>query len=717
MTATGATATANGRPTDKSLASPALAKRQGSSGFSRRYRDIIIAVTLFIVIDLGVLVLNFYTSFQIGEDALGVNLAGRQRMLSQRMTKAVLTLDIEQRDGRDGAAALDELRKAVALFDASFKGFQNGATVPGGDGKPVYLKAAEGAPAAKALEDAGVIWSAYQLALAPVLEARATPEQMAEAVAFARANNVKLLGLMNGLTTALEVNASQRATNLRMVQAAGILLALLNFAYILYKFLSSLRRADSAILEANEENAEILGSVREGLFLLYGDLTLGTQISASVKTLLGRQAAPGDSLLELLQPLLFDKDLTDAREYLQLLFSPHVRENLVQNINPLTSVEVNPTGASGVEERKYLSFSFNRVMDGATVRHLLVTMQDITPRMVLEKQLDAERSRARKEFSSLVQALKADSDTLRQFVERAEVQLLQVNDLLRSVSEVTGNAETRKVIDQVFRLIHAFKGEASALDLELLAGLANQFEDGLQTLRNAPQITGESLLNLPLPLENLLEKITLFRQITRAQAPQGAVAPGADDGTHASDPLAPLYSLAQTVARDLGKQVKTQIVFENQASPALLNRPALNNIAIQLIRNAVAHGIETPAERVSAGKPEAGALVLQLGYKDTGDIELRLRDDGSGLNLARIRERLLQLGWYSAEDLKDVSDSQVMMHIFRPGFSTSDVNLHAGRGVGLDVVHALVQGLGGHIRLQSTPGAGTEFSVTVPVNA
>jgi len=711
MTATGATTSAGSRPTDKS---PASAKRQGASGFSKRYRDIIIAVTLFIVIDLGVLVLNFYTSFQISEDAVGVNLSGRQRMLSQRMTKAVLTLDIEQRDGRDGAAALDELRKAVALFDTSFKGFQNGATVPGGDGKPVYLKAAEGAPAAKALEEAGVIWSAYQLALAPVLEARAAPEQMAEAVAFARANNVKLLGLMNNLTTALELNASQRATNLRMVQAAGILLALLNFAYILYKFLSSLRRADSAILEANEENAEILGSVREGLFLLHSDLTLGTQISASVKSLLGRQAVPGDRLLELLQPLLFDKDLTDAREYMELLFSPHVRENLVQNINPLTSVEVNLTGARGVEERKYLSFSFNRVMDGGNVRHLLVTMQDITPRMVLEKQLDAERSRARKEFSSLVEALKADSGTLRQFVERAESQLLQVNDLLRSVSEVTGNAETRKVIDKVFRLIHSFKGEASALNLELLAGLANQFEDGLQTLRNSPEITGESLLNLPLPLENLLEKITVFRQITSAQAPLGGVVPGATDG---NDPLTPLYTLAQTVARDLGKQVKTRVMFENQASPALLNRPELNNIAIQLIRNAVAHGIEAPTDRLAAGKPDAGTLVLQLGIKDSGDIELRLRDDGSGLNPARIRERLLELGWYSEEDIKDLTDRHVMMQIFRPGFSTSGVNLHAGRGVGLDVVQELVQSLSGHIRLQSTPGAGTEFIVTVPTNA
>lgn len=722
MTATTATATESGqfRPADKPRATAAPAKRRGQapSGFWSRYRDIIIAVTLFIVIDLGVLVLNFYTSFQISEDAVGVNLSGRQRMLSQRMTKAVLTLDIEQRDGRDGAAALDELRKAVGLFDQSFKGFQTGATVPGGDGKPVFLKAAEGAAAIQALEEAAAIWGPYQMALAPVLEARATPEQLAQAVAFARANNVKLLGLMNNLTTALETNASQRATNLRMVQAAGILLALLNFAYILYKFLSSLRRADSAILAANEENAEILGSVREGLVLLHPDLTLGTQISTSVKTLLGRQAVPGDRLLELLQPLLFEKDLNDARDYMDLLFTPHVRENLVASINPLSSVEVKITNARGVEERKFLSFSFNRVMQDGAVRHLLVTMQDITPRMVLEKQLDAERSRARKEFSSLVQALKADSGVLRQFVGRAESQLLQVNDLLRSVSEVTGSAETRKVIDKVFRLIHSFKGEASALNLELLAGLANQFEDELQTLRDAPEISGESLLNLPLPLENLLEKITVFRQIATASAPAPAAAVEPAPVVGLPDPMAHLVNLAQSVAKDLGKQIRIRVILDNQASPQqLLQQPDLDSIAIQLIRNAVAHGIETPAERQAASKPEAGSLVLQLGLKDNGDTELRLRDDGCGLNPAHIRERLLKLGWITEEGLKDLSDRQVLGYIFKPGFSTSGLSMHAGRGVGLDVVQQLTQSLGGQLRLQSSPGVGTEFIVTVPALA
>ena len=717
MTATAATASQTPREMDKSRLTAASnrAKRSAPRGTWSRYRDIIVAVTLFIVIDLGVLVLNFYTSFQIGEDAVGVNLSGRQRMLSQRMTKALLTLDIEQREGRDGAAALDELRKAVALFDQSFKGFQTGATVPGGDTKPVFLKAAEGAAAITSLEEAAAIWGPYQITLAPVLEARATPEQMVKAVDFARANNVKLLGLMNNLTTALEMHASQRATNLRMVQAAGILLALLNFAYILYKFLSSLRRADSAILAANEENAEILGSVREGLFLLYADLTLGTQISASVKTLFGRHAVPGDRLLELLRPLLFEKDLIDARDYMSLLFTPHVRENLVASINPLSAVEVNISAAHGVTERRFLSFSFNRVMENNAVRHLLVTMQDITPRMVLEQQLDAERSRARKEFSSLVQALKTDSGTLRQFVNRAESQLLQINDLLRSVSEVTGNIETRKVIDKVFRLIHSFKGEASTLNLELLAGLANQFEDELQTLRNAREITGDSLLNLPLPLENLLEKITVFRQI--ASAPPVVV-----DSSHAkaiSDPTVHLVELAQAVAKDLGKQVKTRVILDNQASPMLLSQmPDLDSIAIQIIRNAVAHGIETPTQRQAVGKPAAGLLTLQLGIKDNGDTELRLRDDGCGLSLPLIRERLLKLGWYTEEGLQELSERQLRGQIFKPGFSTSgDTNLHSGRGVGLDVVQQLTLGLSGQLRLQSTPGLGTEFIVTIPANA
>lgn len=687
----------------------------GTQSFWQRYRVIIIAVTLFIVIDLGVLVLNFYTSFKISEDAVGVNLSGRQRMLSQRMTKALLTLDIEQRDGRSTTAARDELKLAVGLFEKSLQGFEAGATVPGGDGKPVYLPAAAGAAAQKAVSNALTLWQPYRQQLTPVLEGRETPAELADAVAYARANNVKLLGLMNDLTTALEKNATDRANFLRLVQAGGILLALLNFAYILYKFLSSLRRADAAILEVNEENREILGTVREGLFLLQPDFTLGTQISASVGGLLGKAPKPGDRLLDLLGPLLFEKDLNDARDYMELLFSPHVRENLVQGINPLTSVEVRAVNALGLEERKFLSFSFSRVVDAGQVRHLLVTMQDITPRIALEKQLEAERSRARQEFTSLVHALQTDANTLRSFVSRAESQLLQVNDLLRSLSDPQ-SSDTRKTLDKIFRLVHTFKGEAAALDMELLADMAHHFEDELQRLRNLEKLSPETLVHLPLALESLLDKVGAFKQVAQAQGTGSeADAPQAPEAAEQVLGLHRALELAQRAALDLGKTVNTRLVLENGAQ----NHPKadaaeLASIAIQLARNAVAHGIETPSERSAAGKAETGQLILTLARRGDEGLELRLRDDGRGLQTATIRQRLLDLGWYQPEQLESLSDRQIMAHIFKPGFSTAEPGgTHAGRGVGLDAVQQAVSRLGAQIRLQSTPGQGSEFSIVL----
>jgi two-component system chemotaxis sensor kinase CheA len=688
-----------------------------SRGFWQRYRVIILAVTLFIVIDLGVLVLNFYTSFKIGEDAIGVNLSGRQRMLSQRMTKALLTVDIKQRDGRSTTAARDEFKLAVGLFERTLKGFEVGDTVPGGDGKPVYLQPAAGDAARQAVSTALTLWAPYRGVLTPVLEGRETPQELAVAVAYARANNVKLLGLMNDLTTALEKNATARANFLRMVQTVGILLALMNFAYILYKFLSSLRRADEAILEVNEENRQILDTVREGLFLLQPDFTLGVQISRSVGTLLGKAPRPGDRLLDLLGRLLFEKDLNDARDYMELLFLPHVRESLVQGVNPLTSVEVKTVNEQHLEERKFLSFSFNRVVEGGQVRHLLVTMQDITPRITLEKQLDAERSRARQEFSSLVQALRTDAGTLRSFVSRSEAQLLQVNDLLRSLSEEHGAVSPRKTLDKIFRLVHTFKGDAAALDMALLADMAHQLEEELQRLRNMEKLSGEALVNLPLTLESLLEKLGAFKLVAQAH-PSDAAATGNPDSASPAYTLSGVNRvliLAERAASDLGKQVHTRLVLENGAQDhPRAQDEALLSLAVQLARNAVAHGIETPADRAAAGKAETGLITLTLARRASNGLELRVRDDGRGLTPGPIRQRLLELGWYQPAQLDQLSDQQILAHIFKPGFSTAAPGgEHAGRGVGLDLVQQEVARLGATMRLQSTPGQGTKFSIVL----
>ncbi|MES2954683.1 MAG: ATP-binding protein, partial [Pseudomonadota bacterium] len=666
-----------------------------------------IAVALFLLFDLGVLVLNFYTSFQIAEDALGVNLSGRQRMLSQRTAKSLLAVDAARSKGLPADKDLDELKAAVRLFDASLKGFQGGATVPGGDGKPVFLKAAEGDKALDILKKAQDLWTPYQQKLLPVLAGTASEPQLQDAVDYAKSNNLKLLGLMNELTTALEAVASDRATALRRVQTVGIVLALLNFAFILFKFLRRLNTSDAAIEAATEENREILTSVREGLFLLTPEHQLGTQLSRSAHELFGKTLVPGQNFFEVLSTLVSEKALTDARDYVELLFSPHVKEQLVQGINPLAEVELTVRNRLGQDSKRYLSFHFNRVHEGSAVRHLLVTVQDISQKVELQARLAGERQRSQKELSMMLKAFETDPAMMRGFVERAEASLLEVNDLLRSTSSAASEGQVLKAIDGAYRRIHAIKGDASSLGLEILASLAHQFENELQKLKDSGAATGDALLALPLPLEDLLSKVAAFKAMSQKRASDPALTASAPQALNAS-----LTQLATEVGLACGKRINAAVRIGSAMDLPVEKMDLLREIAIQLVRNAVVHGVEAAPARLAAGKTPEGQVDVNLTRDAAGQWQLSVRDDGAGLNAAPVRRRLLELGWYTAEQLQSFSDKQIVAHIFKPGFSTAAAaSPHAGRGVGLDLVQANVQKLGARLLLGSMPGQHTEFKI------
>jgi two-component system NtrC family sensor kinase len=219
-----------------------------------KYREIIISVALFLVFDLGVLVLNFVISSDFEQDAIGINLSGRQRMLSQRTVKTVLQIETHQRAGKSIAEPQKELSLSYNLFDATLEGFNSGRMVTGGDGVPVFLKAVETDSAKSYVRQAITIWSAYKEKLAPVLAARdsVSDEKLQAAIAFATVNNLKLLGLMNNLTSELENISNARAKTLRLIQTIAIVLALGNFVLVIFHFLRKLRQQDSQIAEYSE---------------------------------------------------------------------------------------------------------------------------------------------------------------------------------------------------------------------------------------------------------------------------------------------------------------------------------------------------------------------------------------------------------------------------------------------------------------------------------
>ena len=701
-------------PANARVASPTASAgqriaRRGKRFSFGKYREIIIAVAFFLLFDLGVLVLNFYTSFKIDQDTVAINLSGRQRYVSQRVARTLLELDAMRAAGLPyKAETLAELRAGTKIFQISQAAFRDGGTIPGGDGKPVYLEPVVSSRGRELEDKVDALWKPYYDKLQPLLGDGFTPQDLAAALAYSQANNIKLLGLANDFVTETQQLGASRASVLRMVQTGGIVLALLNFAFILFKFLRRLSTSDAAIEAANEENHEILTSVREGLFLLTPDNKLGSQLSRSGHALFGKTLVPGQNFFTLLSTLVSEKALTDARDYVELLFSPHVKEQLVQGINPLSEIEVTVKNRLGQETRRCLSFHFNRVQDEGTVRHLLVTVQDISQKVELEARLMNERQRSQKEFSMLLKAFETEPAMMRGFVERAEASLLEINDLLRSISSASSETQVLKAVDGAYRRIHAFKGDAASLGLDALATLAHQFEGDLQKLKDTGATSGDALLALPLPLEDLLDKIATFKVL-------GARKPVANGSPASASPQAlntALSQLAGDVGTDCGKRISASVRMSGALDLPEDKMTLVHEIAIQLVRNAVVHGVEAPQTRLASSKAVEGQVQVNLTRDEAGEWQLSVRDDGAGLNAERIRRKLLELNWYSPAQLESFSEKQIVSHIFKPGFSTvNEATQHAGRGVGLDLVHANVQKLGARLLLSSVPGQHTEFKV------
>jgi two-component system chemotaxis sensor kinase CheA len=686
-------------------------------GYFGKYRAIILAVAFFLVLDMAVLVLNFYVSFQISEDALAINLAGRQRMLSQRMTKALLAAETDSQHGLPDTEAIAELNKTVALFDTTLMGFEQGGQTTGGDDKPVLLAAVTTPEGREILLKANAIWQPYKEMLAPLVSAplapgsRHTPEQLDAAVRFARANNLNLLALMNKLTTNMEHTANAKADTLRKVQAVSMLLALLNFAFILFKFIRRLRENDRKVEVAQNETAEILATVGEGLFLLDSEFRIGSQYSVSLGTMLGRHIEPGADFRALIRDMIPTNIFTTACGYIELLFSSHVKESLMGGLNPLSKVEVTVRDSNGIAVQRFLTLKFNRVLEDGKTMHLLVTMFDVTNEVELERALVDAKVEAKVEIEGLLDLLKIDPMTLNNFLQQTEQALLEVNEELRSAGgEINYRLpDYRRTIDTVFRKIHTLKGEAAMLGLEVFEVLAQNFELLLSGLRGKATISGADLLALPFPLEEFLQRVAMVRGLTvRLAAYHDAFAPALTSDYFAGN----LEKLVERIALDHGKQVQltTDLHLLNALPQQTCNE--LKDIAVQLLRNAVAHGIEIADERMGRAKPVSGNIHITLKPAHEGEYEFVLRDDGRGLNPVHIRKALLLSGRYPESHLNELDDRQVLMKIFEPGFSTApQADRNSGHGVGLDVVNQKIQQLGARLRVATREGMFTQFSI------
>ncbi|HET7400954.1 MAG TPA: Hpt domain-containing protein, partial [Usitatibacter sp.] len=181
-------------------------------------------------------------------------------------------------------------------------------------------------------------------------------------------------------------------------------------------------------------------------------------------------------------------------------------------------------------------------------------------------------------------------------------------------------------------------------------------------------------------------------------------------------PLGNLSDRFYRVVRQTAKELDKKANLELKGTRTELDRSVLEKITApfeHLLRNAIAHGIEAPRERLAAGKSEIGEIALDAVQRGN-EVVLSVSDDGGGLDFRRIREKAVEAGLLAPD--VELPEAQLAQFIFMPGFSTaSEVSQVAGRGVGMDVVRNEITSLGGRIEIASTPGRGTIFTITLPL--
>lgn len=498
----------------------------------------------------------------------------------------------------------------------------------------------------------------------------------------------------------------------------------------------------AALREKTNDIQAMLQNMPQGVLTLTADGRVHPEYSAFLEQIYESQQIAGRDGMEF---LFGHAELgADQRDSLSVAVASVIGEDAMNyefNSHLLVS-ECDVQLASG--QRKSLALSWSPIV-GANdvVEKLMVCVRDVTEL----KRLAAESAGQKRELELIGEILKVSQEKFQAFMESAQGFVAEnrqailamrgadretVNLLFRNMHTIKGNARTYGLL-HLTNVVHEAETSYDALrkqdeaepdTVRLLAEL-DAVQDGLaeyarindQTLgRKGPGRRGSVEKFLMVDRQQLGEALTALQRVDRSslEALQAAVTEAEQVlrriGTETLDEvLGGLIDGLPALAQELGKEAPVvRIDAEGLRTKSQLGG-LLRNLFTHLLRNAVDHGLESPAERLAAGKPRQGLIELR-GRLDNHHLELVLRDDGRGLALARIRARALEKGLLEAG--QTLSDQAVADLIFLPGFSTAEsVTEVSGRGVGMDAVRDFLRREGGEIALRFVDGGqeGAEF--------
>jgi two-component system, chemotaxis family, sensor kinase CheA len=499
------------------------------------------------------------------------------------------------------------------------------------------------------------------------------------------------------------------------------------------------REKQELINASNRLTDAILKTSSIGLFLMDSKGKVQPQVSASLGAMFRRQDFASLTVEKLIGPLVSAKTLSVVRTYMTRLLDPARGESDVAN--PLQDVEVKLTNADGSFAAAHYSFEFSSVDIPLEARFWMVRVTDITARVQELRELEDLRVHVLTQGEILRSVLQAGGTRFGTFLQKTDASMKTINGVLKKPAREAG--AFRHKLEETLEEVDRIRRDAAALKLSGLQSAAREFEDALQELRSRETLSGSDFLPLAVKLDSLYGQFALLRTLTSQAGPAREAETAAsearvtENGTqvieapkffaelaqHASSPaqrmaaVGSLESTLTTLSDLVAQENQKTVVLESSGLELVPPRyqATVKNVAIQLIRNAVVHGIETAVERELSGKAVNATLHLEFKSTPGNGFELLFQDDGRGLDPDKVRDVAVAKGLLTQEDARQLRDRQAIKLIFKSGFTTmTDIPGDAKHGTGMSLVRRYVHEAGGKIALASIVGQETRFKVTLP---
>jgi len=710
-----------------------VAKPSNLTGY-KKYRFLIVSLSLFSLLVVTIMMLSLYVSNQLEKDTQVINTAFEQTSLLNQTISDLYIINGQYNTGQASSFAQNRLQETIKLLNIRFSTFKTGGELPVVSvGKfnrldVVTLEALTDPVAVAQINAIWPLWQEYQRRVSPAINSGSQPKNrqakfnkyqfygsvLHDQGAISGLDRLNLRSLNNQFSLRLQQQSDKQVTLLRAIQIAGIIITALSLVLILFFIVRQLRRSDSELENAREEARGILNTVQEGLFLVHKDKTIGSEYSNELESILGMNEIAGQDISAVMANIVSTKDVKNIDVFINSLFNPKVVASLIMDLNPLKELHVQIDNLDGTIEEKYLSFNFYRVTKGGVVSDILVSVKDITDKISLQNKLVITENKNEEQVKTLIAIMKINANTLKLFLKNSTKSLGEINRVLKE--RVSNKDDFTKKISDIFVHIHTIKGEASAVDLKIITEKAHLFEDELEKLKNINNLDGMSFLPLTVQLEYLISYVESLSEISQKMygltnnSPAEANASSKAEWDH-------LKILADKTAGEYSKKayLVTSGLSEINCGDDLKQK--LNSIFVHLVKNSLVHGIELPSERISLAKPDAGRIDINVAELPNGGLEINVRDDGRGIDSAKVARKLLEKGLANEVEIANWSSAHINKHIFSSGFSTADVDINAGRGVGLRAVYELVKSLGGSLKVKQQVNKYCQFSIYLPPSA